>query len=143
MIIRRAVKKDLKSIADIFRIEGARPPYGRKRSPEKVLGIIKEDFRSNEISVAVIDNKVIGFIMVKRDSGIKDKLWINELWILKKYQKKGIGRKIMSEIERAYKNKGIKTFELVADKQKSGAFGFYRKLNYHTDKSLVFMIKKI
>lgn len=143
MIIQKATKKDLKDIAEIFRIEGSKPPYNRKRTLKKVLGMIKEDFISSDVYIAIIDNKTIGFLIAKRDSGIKKKLWINELWILKEYQGKGLGKKIMNEIEKIYKKRGIKEFELAADTRKGGAFGFYKKLNYRLDKSIVFMNKKI
>lgn len=143
MIIRKATLKDAKSIAEIFRIESSRPPYNKKRTPKKALEIIREDFRGNDIYVVSIDKEIIGFVMGSIDSGIKNKLWINELWVLKRYQGKGIGRKLMAEIERVYKKKGIKIFELVADTQKGGALGFYKKLKYDLDKSMVYMQKKI
>jgi ribosomal protein S18 acetylase RimI-like enzyme len=143
MKIRKATKKDFKSIAEIFRIESSKPPYNKKRTPKKALDLIKEDFRENDMYVSIVDNKIVGFIMVRADSGIKNKLWINELWILKKYQSQGIGRKLMNEIENIYKNKGIKIFELVADTEKGGAVGFYDKMGYKIDKSLVYLQKKI
>jgi ribosomal protein S18 acetylase RimI-like enzyme len=143
MTIRRATLKDLKEIAEIFAIESSKPPYNKKRTPEKALSRIKEDFRGNDLYVAILDKKIIGFVMVQRDSGIKNQLWINEIWILKDYQKKGIGRKLMAEIESIYKKKGINIFELVAHKGKGGAIGFYKRLSYKEDKSMVFMKKEI
>ena len=143
MIIRKALKKDLKEIAEIFRIESAKYPYNKKRTSQKALEIIKNDFKSNDLYVSIIDFKIVGFIMVVRDSGLKEKLWVNELWILKEYQKKGIGRELMNKIEKVYKNKGIKIVELVADTQKGGATDFYKKVNYKIDPSMVFMKKQI
>jgi len=143
MIIRKATKKDLKSIAEIFRIESVKPPYNKKRTPEKALNRIKEDFRGNDIYVASVNNKIAGFIMVSVDSGIKSQLWINEIWVLKKYQGQGIGKSLMDEIEKIYKKKGIKIFELVAHTAKGGALDFYKRLNYHADKSMVFMQKRM
>ena len=143
MIIRRATKRDLKDIAEIFRIEGAKPPYSRKRTLKKVLGIVKDDFNSNDVYVIDIDGKTVGFLMAKRDSGIKNKIWINELWILKKYQGKGLGKEIMNKIEKLYKDRSINEFELAADTRKGGAFGFYKKMGYNFDKDTVFMKKKV
>jgi len=141
MKILKASLKDLKSIAKIFWIESSKPPYDKKRTLEKVQHIIKEDFRNNDIYVAIEDNKIVGFVMVSVDSGIKNKLWINELWIIKEYQGKGIGRELMNYIEKIYKNKGIRTFILVADTRKGGAVNFYKKINYKKDNSLVYMKK--
>jgi len=143
MITRPATPKDLKDIAEIFRIESFKPPYNKKKTPKKALEGIKADFKTNKIYVAVINNEVVGFIMVCRESGIKHQLWINEIWILKEYQGQGIGRKLMDEIEKIYKKKGIKIFKLVAHTGKGGARDFYKKLKYNKDNSMVFMEKRM
>jgi len=140
MIIRKATKKDLKEIAEIFRIESTKPPYNKKRTLQGTLRQIKEDFENSSIYVAIEDNKIIGFIIVRRDSD-KNKIWINELWILKEYQGRGLGKMFMNKIEFKYSKKGIRIFELVANTQKGGAEGFYKKLGYKIDKSMVFMKK--
>jgi len=142
-IIRKATSRDLCACAEIFRIESAKAPYNKTRSIKEALEGMKEDFKLNQIYVSIMDDRVVGFVMVKVDSGIKSKLWINEIWILKEYQGHGIGKALMVEIESIYKKKGIKSFELVADTGKGGAVGFYKKLNYKEDKSMVFMEKKI
>ena len=141
--IRKATEKDIKTCAEIFRTESAKPPYNKKRTAKKALDGIKDDFKSNDFYVAIVENKIIGFTMVKIDSGIKEQLWINELWILKEYQGQGIGKKIMEGVENLYKKKGIKILKLVADTRKNGAYGFYDRLKYKVDTSMVFMEKKI
>ena len=143
MIIRRAKLKDLKEIAEIFRIESARHPYNKKKTPKKALEGIREDFKGNDLYVALADNRVVGFVMVKIDSGMKNQLYINELWISKDYQGQGIGNNLMNEIEKIYKKKGIGIFKLVAHTGKGGARDFYKKLNYKTDISMVFMEKRV
>ena len=142
MQIRKATLKDLKNIAEIFRVESSKPPYNKKRTLEKTLNRIREDFRGNDVYVAIVDDKTIGFAMVSIDSGIKNQLWINEIWILKEYQGQGIGRKFMAKIEKIYKKKGIKIFELVADTRKGGAYSFYKGLDYKEDTSMAFMQKR-
>jgi len=143
MIIRPATQKDLKNIAEIFRIESAKPPYNKKKTSKKAFEGIKTDFKTNKIYVAVINNKIVGFAMVWTDTGIKHQLWINEIWILKEYQGQGIGKKLMDEIEKIYKKKGIKIFKLVAHTGKGGARDFYKKLKYNEDNSMVFMEKRM
>jgi len=127
MIIKKAKKQDLKKIAEIFWIESSKAPYNRKRPLKRVIKIIENDFKTGDIYIAILDKKIVGFTIVEIDSGIKNKLWINELWLLKEYQKMGIGKQIMDFIEKLYKKKGIKRFELVADTEKGGAVGFYKK----------------
>ena len=143
MEIRKAKKSEIRTIAEIFRLESSKPPYNKKRTLNKALNRIKEDFRSNDLYVAIINNKIIGFVMVQRDSGKKEQLWINELWILKEYQRNGIGKKVMNEIEKIYRNRGIKVFKLVADTNIGGALKFYKKVGYKVDNNSVFMEKKI
>jgi len=93
--------------------------------------------------IAIIGNKIIGFIISDIDPDKKYQVYVDELWILKEYQRKGIGKKIMQHIEKLYKNKGIKVIKLVAGTAKGGAFGFYNKLKYKKDKSMVFMEKRL
>ncbi len=143
MILRKATLKDIKACADIFRVESSKHPYNKKTSTKKAIDLMKEDFKLNDIYVAEVDNGVVGFIMLKIDPNIKDQLWINELWITQESQGRGIGKKIMAEIEKIYKKKGIKTFKLVAHTNAGGAQKFYKKLNYVVDKNMVFMEKKI
>ena len=141
MEIRKATEKDLPEIAKIFRIESSKAPYNKKRKSKKALEGIKKDFKTNKIYIAIIDNKVVGFVMAVIDSGIKNQLWINEIWVVEKYQGRGVGKKLMAEVERIYKRKGVTVFELVADTRKGGAVDFYKKINYKIDSSMVFMKK--
>jgi GNAT superfamily N-acetyltransferase len=142
MKIRKATKRDIQEIARIFWIESSKPPYNKKRTLAKVIKIIENDFQTSDLYLAIDSNKVIGFIILQKDSGIKYKLWINELWILKEYQKKGIGGQIMNYIEEIYSKKGIKIFELVADTKMGGALEFYEKIGYVIDDGMVFMKKE-
>jgi len=143
MKFRKATKKDLGKIAEIFRIESAKPPYNKKKTSKKALAGIKKDFKDNDLFVAIIEGKIVGFIMIRKDSDIKNRRWINELWILKNYQRKGIGREMMNKIEGMYKKKNIKTLGLAAYTRKGGAVDFYKKLNYKVDNRVVSMTKKL
>jgi ribosomal protein S18 acetylase RimI-like enzyme len=142
-IIKKATRKDLREIAEIYRVESAKPPYNKETTCKKALEGIKEDFKVNDIYVVIINKLIVGFIMVKIDPGIKNQLWINELWILKEYQGQGIGKKLMVEIEEIYKKKSIKIFELVAHTKNGGALDFYKKLGYHIDNSMIYMRKRL
>jgi len=143
MKFRKATKKDLGKIAEIFRIESAKPPYNKKKTSKKALAGIKKDFKDNDLFVAIIEGKIVGFIMIRKDSDIKNRRWINEFWILKNYQRKGIGREMMNKIEGMYKKKNIKTLGLAAYTRKGGAVDFYKKLNYKVDNRVVSMTKKL
>ena len=143
MKIRKSTKRDLKSIAKIFRIESAKPPYNKQRTPKKALERIKDYFKRQDIYVAIVNNKIVGFVNSDMDPDTKNQAWINEFWILKDYQGKGIGKRFMTEIEDIYKKKGAKIFKLVANTRKGGARGFYKKLNYKLDNNMIFMEKRL
>ena len=143
MKIRKATEKDLKDIAELFRVESSKPPYNKTMTFKKSLKVMKDDFKTNEMYVAIVDYKIVGFIMVKLSLDKKNKLWINEFWISKKNQRQGIGSKIINEIEKIYRKKGITIFELVANTQKGGACDFYKKLDYHVNTTNVYMEKKL
>lgn len=138
--IRKAVKRDLKEIAEIFRIESTKKPYNQKWTKETSLKNIKNAFEKYEIYI-IIEDKIIGFVICKTNKLEKD-VRVDELWIKKEYQRKGNGKKLMKFLEGEYKKRGIKNLSLVSDKN-SKAFNFYRKLNYIENKSTVFMDKKI
>jgi len=142
MKTRQATIKDLKACAEIFKEEANRPPYSKNRTLKKAEERIKSYFKRFKPFVAIIDKKIIGFIIVDKDPDEK-KLYINELWISKEYQRQGLGKKILKNIEDIYKKKGIKKFYLVADTRKGGALGFYKKQKYKVDKNMVFMEKKL
>ena len=94
MEIRKAVKKDLREIVEVFRIESAKKPHNNKRTPKKALERVKEYFKEKDIYVSIIDHKIIGFIISDIDPDAEDQVYIDELWILKEHQGKGIGKLI-------------------------------------------------
>ena len=77
MKIRKATKKDLKKIAEIFRIESAKKPYLQKRNRKKALDKIKEYFKNEDIYISILNNKIAGFIIVNIDTTEKKKLFRN------------------------------------------------------------------
>ena len=142
IIIKKAKKGELNEIAEIFRIESAKKPYFQKRTPKKTLEKIKDAFGTQDLFAIELNKKIVGFITANIEEDHKDQVYVDELWITKEEQGKGIGKEVMKFIEEFYKKKGIRKIHLVS-KKSSGAFVFYKKLNYKESEELIFLEKSL
>lgn len=141
--IRKAKKENLKSIADVFRIEYGKRPYNEKWNEKDCLKRVKQYFKHSKIAVLEVDDKVSGFIMYDLYlwyDGLRG--YIQEIAIFKEHQGKGYGRKLIDYFENVCKKKGITKISLHSH-NKSKAFKIYNKLGFKEDKTLVYMIKKL
>ena len=88
----------------------------------------------------MIDKKIVGFIISQINENNEG--YVNELWIIKEFQGKGIGKALTEFIEDRYKKKGVKSIGLTAN-QRAGAVNFYKKLKYKVKHELFYMVKKL
>jgi len=142
MKIRKAKKKDLKYIIDIFMTEGKKKPYLHKFTKKKLTDTFGSALKKKEMWVAMIDEKIVGFIWGGFSSVSKKIVYVDDLWILSKYQGRGIGKELMAIVEKYYKKKCVNIIRLTSYTE-SKAFGFYKKLNYKPSKKLVLLEKKL
>ncbi len=140
--IRKASKNDLKEISNIFMIESSKKPYAQGWNKKNALKKIREAFKKDDLYVILSKSKIAGFVMSQINSDNQEKAYIEEIWLKPEFQGKGLGKALMKFIEHYYRNKGVKTVQLVA-KRNCGAFKFYKKIGYTESKELVFMAKKI
>jgi len=141
--IRKATKKDLKDISNIFRKETSKRPYFQKWTQKTALEKIIEFFKKGDIYLVMIEKKIVGFIILHISLGYNGKeAFIDELWLKSDYQGKRIGKILMRFIEDKYKDKGIKSIYLISDIN-SNAFCFYKKLKYKGYNDFVLMSKKL
>lgn len=141
MKVRKARKSDQKEIAKILREESSKKPYNEKYTLKKAMQEV-EDFAKEDLYVAIIENKIIGFIASHIVNDNKEKAYIRELWLKQNYQRKGAGKFLVDFIENKYKKGGVILIRLVS-KKTSGAFKFYQKLKYKKNNELVFLEKKL
>ena len=141
MKIRKAEKKDLKDVAKIFREETSKKPYSTKWTEKSSYQAICELFNKAEINLAVIDDKIVGFI-ISRITPESKYAYIEELWLNARYQNKGVGKSLMSFIENKYGKMGVKHIGVTAN-QKAKALYFYKKLGYKKKYSFFHMDKKL
>ena len=142
MKIRLGKKDDLKEIANILKTESSKKPYNDKWTKKRALKEVTGFFKKKDIYIAVINKKIAGFIVSSIASDNKKKAYIDELWLKKEFQRKGIGKSLVKFIEDKYKQKGIKILRLVSSK-KSKSFEFYKKIGFKELKHLIFMEKQL
>lgn len=130
MNIRKAQKKDTRMIARIFREQMSKAPYRYKVSFNSALSGIQFYLKNYDVRVTCIDNKLVGFIAVFKYRWIDTyRLWVGELHVDSKYQKKGVGRALLDDVEIYYKQKRVKFVELLVN-TKAPAIGFYEHLRF-------------
>ncbi len=141
MKIRKATKKDLKEIAEIFRIETAKKPYFQDWTKKTAFDKISNSLKEEEMYVIMVDNKLVGFVTLKPDNKNKE-VYVDELWLKLDYQGKGLGKALINFIEKEARKEGMKKIILMAN-QKAGAVKFYEKLNYKEKHRFVYFVKEL
>lgn len=127
MTIRRALKKDIEQISQIFLDNIAQKPYSYTITPKESKEIISAYFKNYIIFVAEEKGILTGFIIGSKYFWIGGwRLWISELFVDINKQNKGIGTKLLDAIQHHFKNKGVKVVELLSHKN-AAAMDFYKK----------------
>lgn len=142
MRVRFAKKEDLKEIVSIFMAGSKKRPYLQKWTKKKVIDSFSPFLKTKELWVAVIDEKVVGFIIAGVSSANKRIAYIDELWVTEKCQRKGVGKSLLLFVEKYHKKKGVNIMRFTSY-SKSKAVGFYKKLNYKASKELVLIEKRL
>ncbi len=140
MKIRKATKKDLKELAELFLEESSKKPYFQGYTLKTARDRVNDMLANGTIYPITINKKIVGFIAIAAE-GKKD-IYIDEFWINKKSQGKGFGKSLLKFIEDKYKKKGTKTISVMTSKN-AGAFKFYKKLKYKVNDKQVILTKKL
>lgn len=90
-----------------------------------------------------IKNQIIGVCFgIISDYFSASKYYINEIYIKREFQNKGIGNKMLSEIEKILVKDNIVAIELKTSKN-SNSFMFYQNNGYEISKETVSMFKML
>ncbi|HAL50238.1 MAG: GCN5-related N-acetyltransferase [Candidatus Uhrbacteria bacterium GW2011_GWD2_41_121] len=110
---------------------------------------IQESFLNKEffIIVAILENKIVGAVRYKLNE--KNELYFYKLAVLKTHRSRGIGSKLVNEIEKVAEKKGCAKVLLDCAREKKLP-DYYKKLGYeinlvkkHLDHHDVYMSKRI
>ncbi len=141
MKIRKATKLDLEKIIKIWIIEFRKTPWNERWTKEKVKKTISN--YSGKIYVAVIDENIVGFVLVTEGYYVDGKIVsLEELVVAKSYQGHGIGSALLKHIEKIYKKKQFAKIFLNTIKT-AKAYKFYKKKGYGDSKYNANMEKKL
>jgi len=143
MKIRKAEKKDLKIVDEIFRGEYGKPPYNEKWDARISFAKIKGYFNNNFFFILEENKKIIGFAIghiVLWDRGKVG--YIDEIVVLEKFQGKGYGKLLMNHLEKQFRLKGVVNIDLMTN-PKAKAFKIYKKMGYNQLKDFIYMVKKL
>jgi aminoglycoside 6'-N-acetyltransferase I len=143
MKIRKATLRDLKGIGELMKTEFNKPPYEDGWTDSSVRRTVRNYLRIGYGFVAIEGKEIVGAVIVKNDYYAKGlSLVIEELIVKSECQGKGIGSKLVKEIEKIAKKKKAHTVYLYTSK-KSRAFKFYKRLGYEESEHMATMGKKL
>jgi len=130
MKIRKATKNNIKEITKRMRTEFAKPPFKDKVSLNAVLKSLNFYMKIGEIYIALIEKKIVGVIVFKKEQYWKGPvIIIEDLAVDEKFKKQGIGKALVNYVESCAKKRKIKLVCFSTHK-KASAIKFYKKLGY-------------
>ena len=112
-----------------------------------IIGISKTEKNTPNILVAKIEEDIVGFVTFEKaeadyfDTKIKEYGEVIELFVLEKFRKKGIGKKLLTAAEEYFVKIGLNYVELQLSVFNSNAIDFYKYMGYASKQALYF--KKI
>jgi ribosomal protein S18 acetylase RimI-like enzyme len=126
--IRRADERDIPVL--LMLAEEFMPEVAATR--EKRMEILRKALRNSdyELVVAELDRETVGFVdqWIIHDFAHGAKLsYIQNLYIISKHRRKGIGSKLLEEIILSAENKGILEIHVVTEFENKPAINLYRK----------------
>ncbi|MDD4352103.1 MAG: GNAT family N-acetyltransferase [Candidatus Gracilibacteria bacterium] len=142
--IRSLKNTDLVDCAEIILKAFKKAPYKEKWTKARVLRSLRHDSKGQiRLSLAALENKkLIGFAIVQLVPwDTADLYFVSTLAVKDSEQNKLIGTKLLVELEKRAKKRGIKSINLNAN-TKSKAFSFYQKNGFQAT-DWVNMVKKL
>ena len=142
MKIRKMVKKDIPQLEILYRLYWNEPSDIEKMKEKFDEINTKEDYI---ILSAEKDNKLIGSVMgivcQELYGPCQPFLVVENLVVAKESQKKGVGKALMSEIEKYAKEKDCRQIILVTESDRTDALSFYPKIGFPQGKNSGFKKK--
>jgi ribosomal-protein-alanine N-acetyltransferase len=104
--------------------------FGKEAFTKKQIAHLLTNYNSVGL-VAKVNTKIVGFITgviyIERNALIGHILTID---VLTTYRRKGIGQKLLHEIEEIFRRKGVKACRLEVREDNTAALSLYQKLGY-------------
>ena len=141
LIIREAANKDIEGVIEVLKTIYLQDATWAKRAIKKLLAT-----ENYVILVAVLDDQIVGFI----DYYILPSIWekwneatINNLFIHKNYQGRGIGSRLLEEVIKRTEEVGIAELHVGTEKGNEKAIRLYKKHGFLKEYLLLERVRKI
>ncbi|MDA4124992.1 MAG: GNAT family acetyltransferase [Thaumarchaeota archaeon] len=85
--------------------------------------------------VAEEDGRVVGSVLGAWDGR---RGWLYHLGVLPEYKRKGVATRLVQEVERRMRRKGVLKVNAVVYNRNRASFAFFKRLGYQADKSMTF-----
>lgn len=111
-------------------------PKGRDKK-ERIESEIKKS--TSVFLVAEIDGKIIGALLGTHDGR---KGWINRLVVAQKFQRRGIARKLVLEVEERFTKLGIGIFACCIEDWNKESMEVFEKFGYIEHRDIIYYTKR-
>lgn len=142
MEVRKAVDEDIHhNLLNLF-MEGYQLHYEnrkdkfRKRDQKRLKEILIETMKETNVIVIEENKNIVGYLSYQIQEKIKKTLWIDELVIDKKRRHQGLGKLLLTEVEKIAKKKGCSTIEFCYWSFNENAKKVYQHLNYQEQRTI-------
>jgi len=141
--VKKAEERDFKRIAELYKQGFSEEPYNEPWTFEKALDKIKLFESYCDIYVALLEENVVGFIIVNSNQWFPGEVvFIEEIVVERDFRKNGVAKKFIRNIEEIYKEKGYKELILISNK-KSKAYEIWKKLGFSENNENILINKKL
>lgn len=144
--IRKATKTDIQTLVKLLKLLFSIEIdfVFDEEKQRKGLEMMLQDQENRCVLVAEIDQNVVGMcsaqLLVSTAEGGKSAL-IEDVVIAEHFRKQGIGRLLLSEIEKWALEKGAQRVQLLADYHNTSALNFYKQMGWSNTR-LICLYKK-
>jgi ribosomal protein S18 acetylase RimI-like enzyme len=137
MTIRTMTMRDYDEVIAVWKASGLTTDVACDRRPMFTKTL---DMNPKSCFVALNNKKIVGAVLGAFNGR---RMWAYHLGVLPAYQKKGIGKKLMSAVEHACQKTGAPKLSLAVMKDNLDVIGFYRKLGFRPVTDSVWLSKAI